>query len=138
MPQTNNEPILPKHLKNEIALHTITQLNKTYHYNKTNLNKFNYNKLIYFIHQKLNLIAPHTTQQQFNTTTRISQKQLTPNNLIFFHFSNTQISHVNIYTNNNHFVHAPQTNHNIELKNLNNTYYTKHFTNTKQLQHSNI
>lgn len=52
---------------------------------------------------------------------------LVTGDLLFFRTEGDRISHVAIYVGNGRFVHAPNTGGTVELSNLDNSYWSKHF-----------
>ncbi|MGC7527313.1 NlpC/P60 family protein [Pandoraea pneumonica] len=72
--------------------------------------------------QTIKLILPHHTNQQTTTTQIINKKKLQPNNLIYFNTIHHNFNHINIYINNNKFIHSPHNNSKIQIKNINLTY----------------
>ncbi len=58
----------------------------------------------------------------------VSAKELKEGDLVFFTISGSKISHVGIYLQNGHFLHA-STSRGVMISDLSEAYYSKYFTN---------
>jgi hypothetical protein len=65
---------------------------------------------------------PRTAQQQFDNSERIEMSDLKEGDLVFFHTSGREISHVGVYLLNNKFVHAA-TSGGVMVSDLNDNYW---------------
>lgn len=89
------------------------QIGKPYVYGSAGPSSFDCSGLVYYVYRETG-IAPNiarTAQAQFNSSTRISESQLTPGDLVFYSFNNStsSVDHVAIYIGNNKVIHAPTT-----------------------------
>jgi len=135
-PQVGGGPTAPANLGSEIALRAMAQIGKAYRYGGADLEGFDCSGLVYFIHQELGLAAPRTAHQQFIAARPVTRGELMPGDLVFFRFSGGRISHVGIYAGNGRFIHAPQTGRDVELKDLGDAYYARHFAGAGRLGRS--
>lgn len=69
---------------------------------------------------------PRTAQEQFGTGEKIGMEELEEGDLVFFHTSGRDISHVGIYMLNNKFVHAA-TSGGVMFNDLNDIYWKEKF-----------
>ncbi|WP_207632567.1 NlpC/P60 family protein [Foetidibacter luteolus] len=65
---------------------------------------------------------PRTAQEQYDQSTRIELEDLEEGDLVFFHTTGGDITHVGIYLFNNKFVHAA-TSTGVSVSDLNDTYW---------------
>lgn len=73
---------------------------------------------------KINI--PRTAQEQFNVSERIDMIDLQEGDLVFFHTTGRNISHVGVYLTNNKFVHA-STSSGVTISDLNDAYWKPRF-----------
>ena len=69
---------------------------------------------------------PRTAQEQYNAAQRIEVENLKEGDLVFFHTTGREISHVGIYLLNNKFVHA-STSGGVMVSDLNDSYWQPRF-----------
>lgn len=69
---------------------------------------------------------PRTAQEQYNSGSKIGMEELEEGDLVFFHTSGRDISHVGIYMLNNKFVHAA-TSGGVMFNDLNDLYWREKF-----------
>lgn len=69
---------------------------------------------------------PRTAQEQYNIGDKIGMEELEEGDLVFFHTSGRDISHVGIYMLNNKFVHAA-TSGGVMFNDLNDLYWKEKF-----------
>jgi len=69
-----------------------------------------------------NTDIPRTAQEQYDQTARIDIEELEEGDLVFFHTSGGDITHVGIYLFNNKFVHAATSN-GVSVSDLNDPYW---------------
>ncbi len=70
---------------------------------------------------------PRTSKEQYQQSSRISKKELSEGDLVFFHTGRKKgISHVGIYLRNNKFVHA-STSSGVMISDLSEDYYRSRY-----------
>jgi lipoprotein Spr len=69
-----------------------------------------------------NVNIPRTAQEQYNNCQQINLEDLSEGDLVFFHTSGPEISHVGVYLQNNKFVHAA-TSGGVMVSDLNDPYW---------------
>lgn len=67
---------------------------------------------------------PRTARQQYDATEHIEKEDLKEGDLVFFN-THGGVSHVGIYLENDHFLHA--STHGVTISNLGDHYYSKRF-----------
>ena len=73
-----------------------------------------------------NVTLPRTAQEQFNNSNKIGMEDLQEGDLVFFHTSGREVSHVGVYMLNNKFVHA-STSGGVMFNDLNDNYWREKF-----------
>jgi cell wall-associated NlpC family hydrolase len=90
--------------------------------------------MVYFIHQALGIDVPRTAADQQRAALNVDKAALQPGDLLFFRTTRAKhTSHVGVYVGENRFVHAPQSGKLIELRNLDDQYYSKRLVGTGRL-----
>lgn len=113
-------------LGDEIALRALSLVGKPYRYGGADLQGFDCSGMVYFIHQALGIEVPRTAADQQRAALNVSKPALQPGDLVFFRTtSGPRISHVGIYVGENRFVHAPQSGKLIEVRTLEDAYYSR-------------
>ena len=79
---------------------------------------------------------PRTAQEQFNTGNKIGMEELEEGDLVFFHTSGREISHVGVYMLNNKFVHA-STSNGVMFNDLNDLYWKEKFKGASRVTNKN-
>ena len=69
-----------------------------------------------------NVNIPRTAQEQYNSSEHINLEDLNEGDLVFFHTSGREMSHVGVYLLNNKFVHAA-TSGGVMVSDLNDPYW---------------
>ncbi|TDH26865.1 NlpC/P60 family protein [Segetibacter sp. 3557_3] len=69
---------------------------------------------------------PRTAQDQYNSCEKVLPEELQEGNLVFFHTSGREISHVGVYLANNKFVHV-STSQGVMINDLNDRYWKDKF-----------
>jgi peptidoglycan DL-endopeptidase CwlO len=81
---------------------------------------FDCSGLVMWAYGQLGISLPHYTGSLWNSGTHVSQDQLEPGDLVFFHGE----SHVGIYIGNGEFVHAPHTGDVVKVSSLSESWYS--------------
>jgi cell wall-associated NlpC family hydrolase len=86
----------------------------------TNSEGFDCSGLVWYVHQLIRLPIPRRAEDQSMYAAEVTEEQLQPGDLVFFHFVEghphgsyvdlhfTEINHVGIYAGNGVFIHAPK------------------------------
>ncbi|MGI8952104.1 MAG: C40 family peptidase [Chitinophagaceae bacterium] len=78
------------------------------------------------MHTVFAIDVPRTAQQQFNFSSPIEVEDLKEGDLVFFHTSGGDVTHVGIYLLNNKFVHAASSS-GVMISDLNDDYWRQRF-----------
>jgi|GEM_PF-261890 len=125
-PATGNTPTTAMDYGDEIALRAIALVGKPYRYGGADLQGFDCSGMVYFIHQAVGIDVPRTAAEQQQVAQHIDKADLQPGDLLFFRTTRAKrTSHVGVYVGENRFVHAPQSGKLIELRTLDDEYYSK-------------
>jgi cell wall-associated NlpC family hydrolase len=81
---------------------------------------FDCSGLVMWAYGQLGISLPHFTGSLWNSGTHVSQDQLEPGDLVFFHGE----SHVGIYIGGGQFVHAPHTGDVVKVSSLSESWYS--------------
>lgn len=83
--------------------------------------------------QTLGLVLPHSAAQQSRQGEKIAEDQLRPGDLVFFNTLRRAFSHVGIYIGNGEFIHAPRPGQRVQIGNLDDPYWARHFDGARRL-----
>ena len=83
--------------------------------------------------QVTGVTLPRTAKEMSQIGGAISMKDLAPGDLVFFNTRRLAFSHVGIYLGDNRFIHAPRTGRDVEIANLDNRYWQKHFNGARRM-----
>ncbi|HUW53206.1 MAG TPA: C40 family peptidase [Rhodanobacter sp.] len=76
---------------------------------------------------------PANSAAQFLAGLKIKRADMKPGDLVFFHtHGRRRISHVGIYISDGRFIHSPATGKSVEISNLDNAYWARHFVGAKR------
>lgn len=76
---------------------------------------------------------PRTSKDQANKGTTVSKNNIRKGDLLFFNTNGKDISHVAIYIGNNKMIHAVNSRVDIEITDLNNSYWKARFVKAKRI-----
>lgn len=105
----------------------LKQLGKPYKFGGNGPSSYDCSGLVYYAYKKAGITVPRSSRQQLKRATKIPVRSLKPGDLVFFSISNNKISHVGIYLGNNRFIHSPSNGKNVQIVNLDNPYWQRHF-----------
>ncbi len=113
--------------RNEVLSFAAKFLGTPYSYGGSTPNGFDCSGFVYYVFSNTVGTLPRIAQSQFNATTRVSQDELIPGDLVFFGSSSYSISHVGIYTGQNsegedEFIHSPHTGDVVKYDTLSGSY----------------
>ncbi|MHB1273178.1 MAG: C40 family peptidase [Rhodanobacter sp.] len=76
---------------------------------------------------------PTNSAAQFLAGLKIKRADMKPGDLVFFHtHGRRRISHVGIYISDGRFIHSPATGKSVEISNLDDAYWARHFVGAKR------
>lgn len=90
----------------------------------------------YVFEQSLNIAMPHNALAQSKIGAKISRAELKPGDLVFFNTLRRSFSHVGIYIGDGKFVHAPRTGKQVQVVDMNDKYWSKHYEGARRIVNS--
>jgi cell wall-associated NlpC family hydrolase len=76
---------------------------------------------------------PRTSKELARVGKAVQRADLKPGDLVFFNTRRFAFSHVGIYLGDDRFIHAPRTGSEVEIAELDNGYWRKHFDGARRL-----
>lgn len=95
-------------------------------------NGFDCSGFAQYLYKKNGVNIPRTTYEQVKSGVGVDRKSLQAGDLVFFNTSGAN-SHEGIYLGDGKFIHAPHTGDVVKISNLNDPYYTKHFSTARRV-----
>ena len=74
-----------------------------------------------------------TSKEMSRVGNRVGKHDLMPGDLVFFNTRRFAFSHVGIYLGDGRFLHAPRTGRDVEVAEIDNRYWQKHFDGARRL-----
>lgn len=111
----------------EAVLRAISLLGAPYKFGGSGPKAFDCSGLVQFVYDELGIDVPRTAAEQYRAVTPVKLAELEPGDLVFFKTRGSKVSHVGIYAGSNRFVHAPMTGRPIELRAMDDKYYSRRF-----------
>lgn len=87
----------------------------------------------YVFEQSLNVVMPHNALAMSRIGDKIARTELKPGDLVFFNTLRRSFSHVGIYIGDGKFVHAPRTGKKVQVVDLNDRYWSKHYEGARRI-----
>jgi cell wall-associated NlpC family hydrolase len=87
----------------------------------------------YVFQQVTGVTLPRTSKELSRIGSNVALGELQPGDLVFFNTRRFQFSHVGIYLGDNRFIHAPSTGSEVEISQLSEIYWQKHFNGARRL-----
>nr|WP_174627386.1 C40 family peptidase [Candidatus Methylobacter favarea] len=100
-----------------------------YHYGKNSpAQGFDCSGFVNHVYEQYGILLPRTVQEMARSLPQIPKNDLHSGDLVFFKINGKAYSHVGIYVDNDHFIHAPsrQTGK-VLVSSLKNPYWRKRF-----------
>jgi cell wall-associated NlpC family hydrolase len=83
--------------------------------------------------QVTGVTLPRTSKELARVGKPVARGDLKPGDLVFFNTRHFAFSHVGIYLGDDRFIHAPSRGSEVEIAELNNNYWRKHFDGARRL-----
>lgn len=83
--------------------------------------------------QVTGVTLPRTSKELARVGKEVKRADLKPGDLVFFNTRRFAFSHVGIYLGDDRFIHAPRTGAEVEIAELDNGYWRKHFDGARRL-----
>jgi cell wall-associated NlpC family hydrolase len=87
----------------------------------------------YVFQQVTGVTLPRTSKELSRLGRTVASADLAPGDLVFFNTRRLPFSHVGIYLGDNRFIHAPSTGSEVEISQLSETYWQKHFNGARRI-----
>ena len=87
----------------------------------------------YVFQQVTGVTLPRTSKELSRVGAKVASADLQPGDLVFFDTRRFAFSHVGIYLGDNRFVHAPSRGSEVEIAQLSDGYWQKHFNGARRL-----
>ncbi len=87
----------------------------------------------YVFKQTLGMVLPRTSFDMGVTGKSVSVTDLMPGDLVFFNTMRAPFSHVGIYIGENRFIHAPRRGKNVEIVDMNGSYWQQRYNGARRL-----
>lgn len=87
----------------------------------------------YVFQQVTGFTLPRTSKEMSGLGAKVAVDDLKPGDLVFFNTRRFQFSHVGIYLGDGRFIHAPSRGSEVEIAELSNGYWRKHFNGARRL-----
>jgi cell wall-associated NlpC family hydrolase len=76
---------------------------------------------------------PRTSKELARVGKEVKRADLKPGDLVFFNTRRFAFSHVGIYLGDDRFIHAPRSGAEVEIAELDNSYWRQHFNGARRL-----
>ena len=83
--------------------------------------------------QVTGVTLPRTSKELARVGKAVKRADLKPGDLVFFNTRRFAFSHVGIYLGDDRFIHAPRTGAEVEIAELDNSYWRAHFNGARRL-----
>ncbi len=87
----------------------------------------------YVFQQVTGVTLPRTAREMGRMGEKVAMKDLLPGDLVFFNTRRFAYSHVGIYLGDNRFIHAPNRGSEVEIVQITDAYWRKHFNGARRL-----
>lgn len=118
----------------DIILQAVSLMGIAYRFGGTTpVNGFDCSGFIRYIFQSSGLNLPRSAAEQAQVGRPVSRDELKPGDVLFFNTRGFNYSHNGLYLGNGRFIHAPRTGKNIEITNLNASYWSSRFNGARRM-----
>jgi murein DD-endopeptidase len=109
-----------------VATTALSLVGTPYRYGGTTPAGFDCSGLVYYAYLQAGLQVPRSTELQYLAVSPVPLQLAQRGDLLFFKIAG-KVSHVAIYVDADHFVHAPSSGKSVELGSMDSDYYRRHF-----------
>lgn len=92
----------------------------------------------YVFQKSLHLNLPRTAAQMARIGKAVDKSELAPGDIVFFNTLGASYSHVGMYMGNGKFIHSPRTGKNIEVSNMNQSYWASRYNGARRINRGNV
>lgn len=91
----------------------------------------------YVFQKSLKVNLPRTSAEMAHIGKAVDKSELVAGDLVFFNTRGFAYSHVGMYMGNGKFIHAPRTGRNVEVVNLNQSYWQSRWNGARRINRNN-
>ena len=125
----------PSAAANEVVLYALGLLNVRYQFGGNNPESgLDCSGMTsYIFDQAIGMKLPHNAAAQAKLGRVVERDAVLPGDLVFFNTSGRAFSHVGLYIGNGKFIHAPSTNGQIKVTELENVYFAPRWNGARRI-----
>jgi murein DD-endopeptidase len=117
---------LPDPIASNAATTALSLVGTPYRYGGATPAGFDCSGLVYYAYLQAGLQVPRSSELQYLAASPVPLQLAQRGDLLFFKIAG-RVSHVAIYLDVDHFVHAPSSGKSVELGSMDSDYYRRHF-----------
>lgn len=87
----------------------------------------------YVFQKSLRVNLPRTAAEMAHVGKAVARSELAPGDIVFFNTRGFAYSHVGLYMGNGKFIHSPRTGKNVEVANMNQSYWVSRFNGARRV-----
>jgi cell wall-associated NlpC family hydrolase len=122
----------------EVTIQALSFLGVNYKWGSSNPERgFDCSGLVTHVFQQVaGMVLPRNSQSMSKVGEKIDKVDLLPGDLVFFNTRRQPNSHVGIYIGDERFVHAPSRGGEVEISDMQESYWKKRFNGARRLLNS--
>jgi murein DD-endopeptidase len=117
---------VPDLIASQAAISALSMVGTPYRYGGATPAGFDCSGLVYYAYLQAGLQVPRNTELQYQAVLPVPLQLAQRGDLLFFKIAG-KVSHVAIYVDAEHFVHAPSSGKSVEVGSMDSDYYRRHF-----------
>jgi cell wall-associated NlpC family hydrolase len=121
---------------NELVMYAVSLADTPYHYGGNSANSgFDCSGFVGHVYRhSLDISMPRTSREISRIGKTVSQSELSPGDLVFYHTSHASFSHVGIYVGDGKFVHSPRTGESVRTEQMQMSYWAKRYDGARRIR----
>ncbi|MEO7728513.1 MAG: C40 family peptidase [Burkholderiales bacterium] len=119
----------------ELTMHALALIGVNYKFGSNSPEAgFDCSGLVSHVFQEVaGIVLPRNSQSMSKVGEKIAPADLQPGDLVFFNTRRQAFSHVGIYIGEERFVHAPRRGREVEVGDMQDSYWKKHFNGARRV-----
>lgn len=119
----------------EVTVQALAFIGVNYKWGSSNPERgFDCSGLVAHVFQQVaGLVLPRNSQAMSRTGAKVDKSDLQPGDLVFFNTRRSPNSHVGIYIGDERFVHAPSRGGEVEISDMQDSYWKKRFNGARRM-----